>query len=262
MVQRQIPEVDEFLATHPNMKDKVSRGCYVDGCKKRSRGFGVKGGLGYGEKGGDKISCNTHKLPHHVAQNAICRYTGCPLRGKQFLGNHKFCKQHVNELKEAGGFPEEHVTREKNTNFCREEGCTLVASFDNKTHCKAHSNNEKSDDKRRCDAEGCTSESRPTFGHPGERKTMCRDHKKEGMVSRKICETAGCKMSASYGLPGGVDMYCLDHKPEGYVLNQKVCAQEGCERQPCFGSVGGEQIYCSEHKLEGHVDLRNKRCIH
>ena len=238
--------------------------CYVQGCKKQSRGLfsETKGSLGYGFKGGDRVSCKTHKLPEHVEQNQRCIYLGCKMMGKQFLGDHKFCAGHKNEVREAGGFPVDFTAGQKQA-MCKHAGCGVQASYDNWTRCKTHATSTKSDDKRRCDFPGCTSTQRPTYGIPGQPSTRCKQHKTPDMASHKRCAEKDCKVSASYGLPGEVAKFCNKHKAEGFVLNTKICAHEGCESQPSFGATAGsEPTHCSMHKPEDFVDARNKRCCH
>ena len=264
MTKRKIPEVDEFLKDYKFLKDRVARMCYVEGCRKQSRGIfsEMKGSLGYGFKGGDRVSCKQHKLPEHVEQNQQCIYLGCKLRGKQFLGDHKFCAKHKNEVREAGGFPVEFTTGEKKVT-CKYGGCNVQASFDNRTRCKTHATSAKSDDNRKCDFPGCTSTQRPTFGFPGQKKSKCREHRTPGMASHKRCEFQPCDKSASYGLPGEIARFCNKHKAERFVLNVKSCAYEGCESQPSFGATAeSEPTHCSKHKPEDFVDVKNKRCRH
>lgn len=264
MTKRKIPEVDEFLKDYKFLKDRVARMCYVEGCRKQSRGIfsDMKGSLGYGFKGGDRVSCKQHKLPEHVEQNQQCIYLGCKLRGKQFLGDHKFCAKHKNEVREAGGFPVEFTTGEKKVT-CKYGGCNVQASFDNRTRCKTHATSAKSDDNRKCDFPGCTSTQRPTFGFPGQKKSKCREHRTPGMASHKRCEFQPCDKSASYGLPGEIARFCNKHKAERFVLNVKSCAYEGCESQPSFGATAeSEPTHCSKHKPDDFVDVKNKRCRH
>lgn len=264
MTKRKIPEVDAFLKDYEFLKDRVARMCYVQGCKKQSRGLfsGIKGSLGYGLKGGDRVSCKQHKLPEHVEQNQQCIYLGCKLRGKQFLGNHKFCVEHKDEVREAGGFPEDFTTGQKQV-MCKHAGCEVQASYDNWTRCKTHATSAKSDDKRKCDFPGCVSTQRPTYGIPGQPRTRCKEHRTPDMTSHKRCAEKDCKVSASYGLPDEVAKYCNKHKKEGFILNTKKCAQDGCERQPSFGATAeSEPTHCSRHKPEEFVDARNKRCCH
>jgi len=234
MVKRHIEEVDEYLRSYQHTKDKVPRSCYFTGCKKKSHGFNVKGGLGYGPRGGSRISCKVHKLSEHVEQNQLCIYEGCVKKGTLFIGDNRFCAEHIDIVKDDGGFPEDYVTRSKNTNICKHVSCNLVASFDNSTHCREHSVSEKSDDKRRCNYPGCTSTSRPTFGFHGEKKTRCNDHKDSSMFSRKICnQYPNCKRSASYGESCGVPLTCVQHKLEHYVL--KTMVDSFCEMPCCIG---------------------------
>lgn len=220
MTKRKIPEVDDFLRNYEFLKDRVSRMCYVQGCRKQSRGLfsEIKGSLGYGFKGGDRVSCKQHKLPEHVAQNQQCIYLGCKLRGKLFLGDHKFCAEHKNEVRDAGGFPVEFTTGQKQAMCKHPAGCAVQASYDTYTRCKTHATSTTSDDKRRCDFPGCTSTKRPTFGIPGEKNTRCKDHKTSGMASHKRCAEKPCELSASYGLPGEVAKYCNKHKKEGFIM--------------------------------------------
>jgi len=164
MVKRHIQEVDDYLRTYPKTKDKKSRKCFVKDCKKESHGFKVRGGLGYGPRGGDRISCKAHKEKNHVEQNQLCIYEGCETKGTLFIGDNRLCTEHIEIVKNDGGFPEEYITRSKNTNVCKNPSCKLIASFDNNKHCKKHAQSEKSDDRRKCDYPGCRSESRPTFG--------------------------------------------------------------------------------------------------
>lgn len=264
MVKRKIREVDDFLQTYESLKDRVGRMCYVEGCRKQSRGFRspIKGSLGYGFKGGDRVSCLQHKLPEHVEQNQFCIYIGCESYGKQSLANYKFCAEHVDQVRADGDFPEDYVTREKAAK-CRTPGCQVAASYDDGKHCKQHAISNKSDDRRRCDFKGCTSTRRPTFGIPGEKPTRCKNHKTYDMASHKRCAEEGCKVSASYGLPDEVAKYCKRHAGVGYVLNTKTCAYDGCDRQPSFGhKTSFEATYCSKHKPDDFVDVRNKTCVH
>ena len=261
MVKRKIHEVDTFLRSYPNIKDKINRGCYYEGCRK-AYGEGRKG-LGYGPKGGDRESCKTHKRITDVEQNILCIYKGCKTKGTIFLGDHKVCSTHIEVLKEDGQFPEEYVTRSKNTNVCIVSGCGIIASYDKNKHCKTHAESSTSDDKRRCDYPGCKSKSRPTFGFHGEKKTRCKDHKEANMFSRKLCSHyPDCTLSASYGTPDGIALTCVQHKLEHYILNVLTCEVRNCRRQVCFGYINGESTHCSEHKEPGQIDLRNKRCMH
>ena len=264
MTKRKIPEVDEFLKDYEFLKDRVARMCYVQGCRKQSRGLfaGMKGSLGYGLAGGDRVSCKEHKLPEHVEQNQLCIYLGCGTKGTQFLGDHKFCAQHKNEVRDAGAFPVDFTTGAKHV-MCKIVGCRVGASYDNYTRCKTHATSEKSDDNRRCDYPGCTSTQRPTFGIPGQPRARCKEHKTPDMASHKRCAEKPCKLSASYGLPDEVAKYCNKHKKEGFILNTRTCAQDGCERQPSFGAtVEAEPTHCSKHKPKDFVDVRNKTCVH
>lgn len=264
MVKRKIQEVDDFLHTYEYLKDRVGRMCYVQGCRKQSRGFGspIKGSLGYGFKGGDRVSCKKHKLPEHVEQNHQCIYVGCELRGKQSLANYNFCAKHVDQVRKDGDFPEDYVTREKAVK-CRTPGCEVAASYDGGKHCKQHAVSNKSDDRRRCEFEGCRSTQRPTFGIPGEKPTRCKNHKTPDMASHKQCVEEGCKVSASYGLPDEVAQYCKTHAGVGYILNTKTCVHDGCDRQPSFGNkTSSESTYCSKHKPDDFVDVKNKTCVY
>lgn len=257
MVKRKIPEVDDFLRNFEFVKDRTPRSCHVKGCKKVTHGFGIKGGLGYGFRGGDRVSCKQHKLPEHVEQNQQCIYLGCELRGKQFLGDHKFCAEHLDRVRSEGGFPEDFTVREKHKK-CEYAGCKVAASYDGDKHCKIHAKSASSDDKRRCEYPGCSS-GRPTFGYDGQKKTRCKEHREKGMYSRKLCEVAHCKVSASYGASDDVARFCNEHKGDGHTLSLKTCAHDDCERQPSFGAnAGSEATHCSKHKPEGFVDVRNK----
>lgn len=260
MVKRKIDEVDAFLKDFESLKDRESRTCYVKGCKKSSHGFGIKGGLGWGFRGGDRVSCKKHRLPEHVEQNHFCIYLGCDVRAKLAIGDHNLCAEHVEEIKTKANFPEEFVTRTK-TALCQHEGCTVAASYDKTTHCKVHANSASSDDKRVCDIKGC-GKKRPTFGYPGKPRTRCAAHKESGMFSRKLCITDGCKISASYGNCEGVVVHCKKHMVPGETLiNNKKCQHAECDKQPSFGDpVSKVKSHCKTHAPEGFVDVLNKRC--
>lgn len=136
MSKRKIAEVEEFLKDYEFLKDSTPRSCHVIGCNKKTHGFGIKGGLGWGPKGGDRVSCGKHKLLEHVEQNHQCIYIGCELRGKQNIGGHKFCATHLKDVKSAGNFPAEFTTRQKQAMCKHPGGCTLQASYDNHTRCR------------------------------------------------------------------------------------------------------------------------------
>ena len=264
MVKRKIQEVDDFLQSYEFLKDRVGRMCYIPGCRKQSRGFGspIKNSLGYGFKGGDRVSCRTHKLPGHVEQNQLCIYVGCETKGVQSLGDHKFCAEHVDQVRADGDFPEEYVTRAK-CKKCEYPGCSTGVSYDGGKRCKKHAISTKSDDNRKCDFPGCTSTKRPTFGIPGQSSTRCKNHRTPGMASHKQCEAKDCKVGASYGLPDEVARFCKRHAGVGFVLSTKTCAYDGCDRQPSFGhKTSSEAIYCSKHKPDHFVDVKNKTCVH
>ena len=256
MVKRNIPEVDTFIDTCDLIKVNTRSICHQTGCKKTK--------LSYGVKGGESISCKKHKNEDHVIQSSLCGHIGCEKKGKQFIGDHRFCAPHVDIIREKGDFPCDYVTKDMTRDTkhpCTEDGCpVLQASFDKKTKCAKHSISGKSDDKRRCNNPGCTSTKRPTFGFPGGKCTKCKDHAEDGMASHKQCADEGCTKSASYGPHGGTSIFCGDHKPCDYILNIQTCSRDGCTSQKSFGPPGGDPMTCSTHKEPGYIDLRNLPC--
>lgn len=247
--QKRNEGIDTFLENYPHIKDKTPKHCYFSGCKKRSHGFNIKGGLGYGEKGGDRISCKRHKKDTFAEQNKLCIYIECEKRGHQYLGNHRFCTEHLNIVQLEGQFGEDLIVREKHI-ICKEDGCNLSASFDKGTKCQKHAKSKKSDERRRCLEPGCVSTNRPTFGFPGEAKIRCNDHKKEGMISRKTCNYSGCNKSASYG-KNGIYEKCLDHIEDGdvLILKNNICSMPCCMYEDSSGQYN-------------HPELENKRiCV-
>ena len=240
-----------------HMKDNHPRTCYKDGCYITR--------LGYGFPGEDKISCNDHYREMEGMQPQVnkCVYKGCDKRGHHRIGNtrYRFCAPHREELI-ALGLPAKSVNKNKGARKCIVDICDITASCDNKTRCKTHSLTGKSDDRRRCNFPGCTSNQRPSFGYEGKKKTRCLEHKQEGMVSRKICQQESCSISASFGLEGSVATHCKNHAPDGaYLVNAKTCAHESCNKQPIFGEMGTKKpTHCKAHAPAGHVDVKNKRC--
>ena len=251
MVKRNIPEVDTFISTCDLIKANTRSICHQTGCKKTK--------LSYGVKGGESISCKKHKNEDHVIQSSLCGHIGCKMRGKQFIGDHKFCAPHVDIIREKGDFPTDYVTRETHSQ-CTENGCETGASFDKGKKCEKHSVLGKSDETRRCNTNGCTSLHRPTFGFPGGKRTKCKDHAEDGMVSHKQCADEGCTKSASYGPHGGTSIFCVGHKPCEYILNIQTCSRDGCTSQKSFGPPGGGSMTCSTHKEPGYIDLKNPLC--
>lgn len=253
-----VAAVEEFFnSISDRMKDMVKRTCYKHGCKKVH--------LGYGYPGEDKISCNKHfeEIEGLSAQGGKCILRGCDTKGCNKVKGviFKLCAAHRDELI-AQGLPYEAIERAKHSHpKCKATGCDLSASCDGKTYCKKHSISGMSDDTRQCEVPGCNKK-RPTFGFDGMKKTRCREHKEDGMVSRKTCEDENCNKSASYGLHGGVVTHCKTHSPPGsYLLNNRMCVHEECKKQPIFGNTGDKiPTYCKAHAPDGFVDVKNKRC--
>ena len=173
--------------------------------------------LAYGEKNGEKISCKKHKKESHVniSDLRICIFKECSTKGAIGIKDnteYRFCKEHINFLKE-NGLKEEYIIRTKNSGSkCSHEGCVKIATFDGKKFCKQHSSAGISDDKRKCEIPGCNL--RPTWGLKNEKPTVCKDHKTDGMFSRRICIVNDCKKSAMFGKQGGSAKYCKDHSLE------------------------------------------------
>lgn len=240
-----------------HMKDSHSRTCYKDRCN-ISR-------LGYGFPGDDKISCKHHytEVEGMQKQENKCVYRGCNTKGVNRVGGtrYRFCASHRDELIRQG-LPAKSFNDITNNRKCAEEGCDVAASYDNRTRCKQHSLTGKSKERRRCDFPGCQSEKRPTFGFDGMTKTRCREHKEEGMVSRKMCEEEHCTKSASFGLRGGVATHCKQHAPnDALIVNAKTCGHEECNKQPIFGERGSIiATHCKNHAPHNFVDVKNKRC--
>ena len=223
--------------------------CYHQGCDKES--------IGYGVLGGDFVSCKEHKESHHVnlSDLRLCVYKGCKTKGTITIEgcSEHFCSPHAKSLIDQG-LPEEFVHWTKNANYCWANGCQVIASFDNGRYCKAHSSTKVSDDTRICQHEGCVKK-RPTFGFPGQTRTKCREHKEEGMFSRKVCDHDGCLISASYGLPGGVSTRCAQHTEEGYVMHSK-CAMACC----MFGEGIRGKYFHPDHENEQSEYFKKKIC--
>ena len=194
--------------------------CYHHDCDKES--------IGYGVEGGDFVSCKEHKESHHVnlSDLRLCVYKGCKTKGTITIEacSENFCSSHAKSLIDQG-LPEEFVNFTKGAK-CSVDGCEVGASFDKERYCKGHSPTKASDDTRICQHEGCVKK-RPTFGFPGQAKTKCREHKEEGMFSRKVCDHDGCFIGASYGPSDGVSQRCKQHKKEGDVVESK-CAMSCC----------------------------------
>lgn len=250
--------VEELLHSMSNdMKDTEHRTCYKEGCERVN--------LIAGHPGGDKISCNKHQhgIEGLQKQTSKCVFKGCDTKGTTVVANtrYRFCAQHRDLLVERGIARDTFNDIKTYARKCVSEGCEKTATHDDKTRCALHSPTGRSDDKRRCNHEGCTSNKRPTFGF-GANRTRCKDHREEGMASHKTCAHDGCALSASYGEKAGVDQYCKKHRPGGFVLNARTCASETCTRQPCYGPEGGgTYTHCALHKPDGYVDTRNKRCV-
>jgi len=244
---------EDFLDAIPDdMKDVIPKWCREDRC--------FIDNLGYGIKGGDKISCKKHS-DGLVEVGHLCTFRGCVKRGHMNVPQtrYKFCSGHLNELL-ARGLPAEDIKRPKKKE-CSHEGCHLSPSFDGNKFCEAHSPTGVSDDRRVFDTEGCFKK-RPIFGFPGCPRTRCAEHKENGMYSRKICIFPDCMISASYGPMRGVVSHCKKHKGDGHTLiNNPTCGYEACAKQPAFGAPGTKKpSRCKEHAPDGFIDVRNKRC--
>lgn len=101
-------------------------------------------------------------------------------------------------------------------------------------------------------------------------RIYCKEHKKDGMVNKRIkyCLTCVGKkeeglnsdglIGACFGFKGGEREYCNNHKKEGMVnLKSKLCLE--CDTQACFGTKGGKIEYCKKHKKEGMERIKNKK---
>ncbi|CAM9568966.1 unnamed protein product [Ectocarpus sp. 13 AM-2016] len=246
--------IEDFLDSIPeDMTDVLPRWCREDRC--------FIDGLGYGVKGGDKISCKKHK-EGLIDLGPLCTFRGCEKRGKTSIQDtrYNFCKPHVDEFIQRG-MPIEMIKRPKNKE-CAHQGCGLCPSYDGNMFCKIHSPTGISDDQRVCDVKGCDKK-RPAFGVPGFPRTRCSDHKEPGMYSRKLCIEDGCMVSASYGPIGGVVSHCKKHMTAGHILvNNPTCKDEACDKQPSFGDPStGKMSHCKDHAPNGYIDVRNKRYV-
>ena len=249
---------EDFLDGIPgDLKDVEPRWCRQPGC--------LKDDLGYGVQGGDKISCSDHN-DGLVAIGGLCCFRGCTTKGTLKIEDkretYRFCSTHLKQLQARGLPMPEQPAKKPWAKMCAADGCQVRPSCDGGKFCKTHSISGKSDDRRRCDFQGCTSEQRPSFGFEGGRRTRCREHKEEGMVSRKICQEESCNVSASFGVEGGVATHCKSHAPDGaYLVNASTCAHESCNKQPIFGESGVKKpTHCKAHAPAGYVDVKNKRC--
>lgn len=95
MVKIKVKEVYETLLGYNLLKDSKASECYKVGCKRKNYGISIKnnnvikirGELGFGTLGGDRISCKEHKTDKHVEQYKICSFVDCKKRTNIFISD-------------------------------------------------------------------------------------------------------------------------------------------------------------------------------
>jgi hypothetical protein len=86
----------------------------------------------------------------------------------------------------------------------------------------------------------------------------------------QICKETGCKKHASYGDPSTETKsktYCAEHKKQGMVIKKvdcRVCIHDDHKSEPTKAPRASfnfptekKPVYCNKHKLEGMVNLNN-----
>ena len=148
---------------------------------------------------------------------------------------------------------------------CKTEGCTVKSAvFGLKDSIDKYCNIHKTSEminlvSKKCNHESCNKT--PSYGSPGDKPTVCGQHKTSVMVELTKIKCKQCNTRASFGLKGGKVEYCVEHKtPEMIDLANKKCMFESCNKQPTFGIKGYTPLFCIEHKTLEMVDLKSKKC--
>lgn len=119
---------------------------------------------------------------------------------------------------------------------------------------------------------GIKCKSQPTFGIPGQTATHCGKCKSNDMedVNSKKCLRDGCEITAQYGHLGESRQFCDEHKTPGMknlknMTSGQMCTfvdEKGnrCQSQKHFGYPGGKRERCGSHPKTGMILLGVPRC--
>ena len=101
--------------------------------------------LGYGEPGGDKVSCGKHVRSlgeNYVSLSAFCAYVGCREKATFRVKNtrYNFCIKHVSQLVNEGLIKSSIINMKKTREICSYEGCFIVKKDD--VFCAHHDHDD------------------------------------------------------------------------------------------------------------------------
>lgn len=152
MVKIKVKEVYETLLEYNLLKDSKATECYKVGCKRKNYGINIKnnsvikirGELGFGSLGGDRISCKEHKTDKHVEQYKICSFVDCRKRTNIFISDMRICNDHVDMILSRFFFMEKYITRSFHKR-CIYYNCGISAGYDKGKHCQKHAIDKTSD---------------------------------------------------------------------------------------------------------------------
>ena len=235
----------------PNMIDIKHKKCLFQGCKKRPI-FNTVGHL-------NGLYCVTHKQPDMInVKDKTCQFQGCK---KQPIFNTAgqlkgiYCAEHKQ--------PDMIDVKNKKCIFqgCKKQPKFNIMGQLKGLYCAEHKLPDMVNViSKICQFQGC--KKRPNFNISGQLDGIyCVTHKQPDMVDvkNKKCRFQSCKRRPTYGLPLQLKTLCTEHRLEGMIRNPKQkCISSGCVEYAFYGYT--YSVHCETHKLLDEVNMVEKKC--